>query len=91
MDKLLADKVIQRFTVDIDPVAGADVIRAMGDYNNRRPENAKALIDGHLADNPLSIPAIRVHLKSQGKPNDEDAVCRYLKEQIAQGITLPNR
>ena len=69
----------------------ADVIRAMGDYNNRRPESAKALIDGHLADNPLSIPAIRVHLKSQGKPNDEDAVCRYLKEQIVQGVTLPNR
>lgn len=69
----------------------ADVIRAMSHYNAGRIERGKALIDAHLEKNPLSIPAIRVHLKSKGLPHDEEAVCAYLQEAVNQGATRPAR
>lgn len=59
-----------------------DIIRAMSEYNNGRPEAGAALISSHLEQHPLSIPAIRVRLKSEGKPNDPDAICAYLRQAI---------
>ena len=61
----------------------ADVIRAMSAYNNGRPEEGAALISRHLEQHPRSIPAIRVQLKSEGKPNDVAAICAYLRREMA--------
>ena len=66
-----------------------DVVRAMSEYNQGRPESGQSLIAGHLERNPLSIPAIRVLLKSQGKPHNEEAVCAYIRARIKQGTPQP--
>ena len=66
-----------------------DVIRAMSEYNMGRPESGQSLIAGHLERNPLSIPAIRVKLKSEGKPHNEEAVCAYIRARMKQGTPQP--
>lgn len=60
----------------------ADVFRVMADFNRGRSEAGKEQLDRFLADNPRSIPAIRVWLKLNGESNGPDAVCRALEARL---------
>lgn len=84
---------MQEFCLSLHPediaLNHVDIVRAMSEYNQGRPQSGAELVNRNLEDHPLSIPAIRVHLKSRGQPNDADAICQYLSTKIASGEIDP--
>ena len=65
----------------------ADLFRCMSAFNKGRMEEGRALLEGHLEENPRSIPALKIKQKLNGQPNDAATVCSVLQQQLgpAQG------
>ena len=53
----------------------SEVIRAMSAYNQRRPNQGKAILDAHLDAHPRCISGLRVQRKAAGLPTDPASMC----------------
>ena len=60
----------------------SEVIRAMSEYNQLRPERGQSILEDHLAQHPRCITGIRVQRKASGLPTDPSSMCTALQETV---------
>ena len=53
----------------------SEIIRAMSAYNQRRPNQGKAILDAHLDAHPRCLSGLRVQRKAAGLPTDPASMC----------------